>query len=484
MVARVALNINNMHQDRDETIRSFGARLRGQANVCKYSIECPSCHTDVSYTEAILRDALSRDIDDSEIQLDLLGHTNQDISLEEIFRFVEAKEAGKRSASRLLSSQGADSIRSSYRRIRKEAVVDQHYNKGDDKSVLCSYCGKKGHGEKSTSRHRMDVCPAYNHICRHCTIAHHFESICRGRNKPKLERSRKPTGYENEGAIFNTLCAARASSNPARGHRKTLTLDHHLHDQLCNTWRKRPSRPQPFLNLTVRIVDDDYYDLGFLPIINANHTPINLPVMADTGCQSCLAGFGCIQRLELTKKDLIPVKMQMHAANNKSINILGAIIIRISGKNDKDEALETRQVTYVTDNSDKLFLSKGACIDLGIISEHFPTIGEAAADQIEATYIDTTPPSIKECNCPKRCLPPPLPTELPFPATDVNREKLQLFLLDYYGPSTFNVCEYQPLATYGRSTPQTQHRPRCQTSSISYSYPSPNSLAGGCEGWT
>ena len=53
MVARVTLN--NMHQDRDETIRSFGARLRGQANVCKYSIECPSCHTDVSYTEASRR---------------------------------------------------------------------------------------------------------------------------------------------------------------------------------------------------------------------------------------------------------------------------------------------------------------------------------------------------------------------------------------------------------------------------------------------
>ncbi|KAK3737416.1 hypothetical protein QZH41_000674 [Actinostola sp. cb2023] len=36
MVARVQLH--NMHQDRDETIRSFGARFRGQAGVCKFVI--------------------------------------------------------------------------------------------------------------------------------------------------------------------------------------------------------------------------------------------------------------------------------------------------------------------------------------------------------------------------------------------------------------------------------------------------------------
>ena len=36
MVARVALH--NMRQDRDEPVRAFGARLRGQASVCKFSV--------------------------------------------------------------------------------------------------------------------------------------------------------------------------------------------------------------------------------------------------------------------------------------------------------------------------------------------------------------------------------------------------------------------------------------------------------------
>ena len=71
MIARVTLN--NSHQDRDEPIRSFCARLRGQANVCNYTIDCPNCQHRVDYTEPILRDVICRGLEDSDIQLDLLG---------------------------------------------------------------------------------------------------------------------------------------------------------------------------------------------------------------------------------------------------------------------------------------------------------------------------------------------------------------------------------------------------------------------------
>ena len=89
MVARVALH--NMRQDRDETVRSFGARIRGQASVCKFLIKCPGCDKEVNYTDAILRDVVTKGISDPEIQLDLLGDKNQDMPLEDIFKFVEAK---------------------------------------------------------------------------------------------------------------------------------------------------------------------------------------------------------------------------------------------------------------------------------------------------------------------------------------------------------------------------------------------------------
>ncbi|KAL5014389.1 hypothetical protein ScPMuIL_008659 [Solemya velum] len=110
MVARVTLN--NMPQDREETVRAFGARLRGQAGVCKLDLDCPHCARVVNHTDTVLRDVLIRELYDQEIQLELLGAENQNLTLEEVFRFMDAKESGKRSASNLVDSQGAEASKS------------------------------------------------------------------------------------------------------------------------------------------------------------------------------------------------------------------------------------------------------------------------------------------------------------------------------------------------------------------------------------
>ncbi|CAG2221006.1 unnamed protein product [Mytilus edulis] len=114
MVARVTLHY--MCQDRDEPVRSFYASLRGQAGVCKFFIQCPTCNTDVNYTDTIIRDVLARGIPYPEIQLDLLGDKNQDMTFEEVTQFVEAKDSGERSASRLLDSHTVQAASSSYRK--------------------------------------------------------------------------------------------------------------------------------------------------------------------------------------------------------------------------------------------------------------------------------------------------------------------------------------------------------------------------------
>ena len=59
-------------------------------------LECNNCDTDVNYADAILRDVLTRGLYDPEIQLELLGDQSQNMTLEQVFKFVEAKEAGRR----------------------------------------------------------------------------------------------------------------------------------------------------------------------------------------------------------------------------------------------------------------------------------------------------------------------------------------------------------------------------------------------------
>ena len=103
----------------------------------------------------------------------------------------------------------------------------------------------------------------------------------------------------------------------------------------------------------------------------------------------------------------------------------------------------TKQMTYITDSSDKLFLSREACVALGIIHNHF---SQTLASTQQCTHaIHVHEPTTASCYCPKRQLPHPPPESLPFPATEENRDKLQQYLLSYYGSSTFNTCEHQQL---------------------------------------
>ena len=131
-----------MRQGHEEHIRSFYARIKGQSDTCKYEMECVNAAYDQinDFTEVI-----ARGLADQEIQLDLLGEKNQEMTLKDMIEYIEAKESGKRSASRLLDPQSTDAISSSYRRGKQHDVR----NKGGGRpekpkskpKEVCIYCG-------------------------------------------------------------------------------------------------------------------------------------------------------------------------------------------------------------------------------------------------------------------------------------------------------------------------------------------------------
>ena len=217
-------------------------------------------------------------------------------------------------------------------------------------------------------------------------------------------------------------------------------LDHHIYDKKSATWIKRPSKPQPFLKLGISIHPEDYVALGIPPKVQ-KRVSASLYVMADTGCMSCLIGLKLLRRIGLHRKHLTPCSMAMEAANNGSINIIGSVVVRLTGQSPTGETLETRQILYVSDNTNKLFLSEEACEDLGLVSPDFPFVGShpgnAQADSVESTDAP--------CDCPRRGPQPQIPTELPFPATKANRKRLEQWLLEYYSSTAFNTCTHQPL---------------------------------------
>ena len=95
MVARVRLA--EMTQDLNEPIRTYAARVKSQAMVCKYFLTCTPHENDkqISYAEYMIKDRIVRGLSDLDIQQDVMAHEKQDITLEETLKLVEAKDEGK-----------------------------------------------------------------------------------------------------------------------------------------------------------------------------------------------------------------------------------------------------------------------------------------------------------------------------------------------------------------------------------------------------
>ena len=247
---------------------------------------------------------------------------------------VEAKEAGKRSASRLTLPHATEAS-SSYK--AKSKVQSKPQSPRDEP---CAYCGTRGHGKNAPTRTRRVECPAFGTTCDSCGRNHHFEKVCR--SKPAKGSSLTDTG----GAILHGICAMEASS-----HKDQVTLDHHIFNKKTGRWSMAQSQPQPYIRVKASTSRQDYEHFGF-PLKPVPKVAF-ISAMADTGCQSCLAGTNVAKSLGLSNNDLIPVHLRMHSTNNQDIHILGAAIMKLSHK-DKS----TRQIVYVTGSTRKMFLSR------------------------------------------------------------------------------------------------------------------------------
>ena len=179
---------------------------------------------------------------------------------------------------------------------------------------------------------------------------------------------------------------------------------------MYDQWFRGSPKAHPYIKLNTTVHPDDYAKLGFN--LNGPARSSTISIMTDTGSQCCLASSHLLHELGLTEGDLIPVKMEMHATNKNPIIILGAVVLRFSGKSDNGKILETRQFVYIMgdDALCNVLLSHEACVSLGIVSAKFPSIDENS-NNISKTH----------CSCAKQ--PPPRSASRPFP--DLPRVRLQ-----------------------------------------------------------
>ena len=470
-VSRV--NLWAMKQPPGTGVRTYAAALRGQANVCNFTLHCDGCNTDQSYIDTMIRDQICRGIADPEIQKQVLGE--KDMELEPLLEYISNKEKGIRSQQAV--SDEVNASRSEYRKNKERPP--------EADNASCRNCGKKGHGSRANKEIRKEKCPAYDKKCDKCGKPGHFANVCQSKAEGDHKKSEKPDADENS-AIFSSLCKISSGENATleqnnqglkwgttrsqRGSppKKSIMMDNQVWKS-DKGWIRRRASEQPNVDIHIELLSNDMKNIGF-PVQSTPRLH-KTKALADTGCQNMLVGISTIYRMGLNKKDLVPVTLSMRNATEGDICLLGAIFARVWGRSDTGDIVETKQMVYVTDAIERVFLNRDALLDMGIISPSFPTIGQF---QTSAQYTQRTDAITTEkisCACPRRSEPPKLPTSLPegISASEDDREKLENWLLDYYSSSTFNICEHQrlplmsgePLHLYTdpNATPVAVHKP-------------------------
>ena len=449
-VIKVATSIRrtkllSMKQEPGQSIREFFANTKAQAATCGYSVKCvQECCADapsVDYTPLVVKDIIICGIADPEIHRDVLELPDlDDKSAKDLVGFIEGKETAKKAWNSGRSSNAAGM--SGYKKSNKQDDSNSKFML----KTKCTRCGVQIQQFANNRFGRINKTPFTK--CIKC----HKETIQEEKTNSMAEHSMNNT--ETNAAIHGFISTITSLESSDQGNAEysdsshvnasksqdQIALGHHIFSQ--EGWKRANSLSHPTLRLKISTLKEDYDNL------NRSHVeivPTYIDVVTDSGAQSCLWSRREFLKCGFTLNDLIRVNHRMEAVNMASIEIDGAILLRLTGQNKEGIEIQSAVMVYVSPDAKKFYLSMEAMVQLGIIPNCFPQVGASfpASTECNATNLDIPSPS--ECDCKSRQPPPKRPDNLPFEAIPENVGKMKEWLFDYYSASTFNKCPHHPI---------------------------------------
>ena len=435
----------DMAQDTGEPVKLFTARLKGQAAMCDFTL--PTGVSD--YTDQMVQHQLVRGLSDQSIQEYVLAHaaTEQGVKMDlnTTVNLIEAKENAKLDSESLHKSSNVSRLSDYKKGVKNDQGNSGVKNdQGNSAKVegTCGWCKRKGHGSNATEETRKQLCPAFDKECFTCKKKGHFKQACKSKKKGPEVKNVEGTKEDEEDPLVGSMSGAgifcKVSVETRYG--KTQLVDHHEHDKLSGLWVKRKPEKHPSVEVEARVCMEAYDQVGLKrpKRKEKSREKVRALSLPDSGAQLVVAGMNLAHSLGITKGDLVKVKTSVTAANNGSLTLLGGLFMSFSRAGE-----ETKQLVYIAEEANHLFLSKAACKDLGILPDDFPEGGGKIKVCTATEHEDDTG---EPCDCPKRTQVPP-PPGLPFPVkeTEQDRARLEKFILDFYKASAFNQCERQPL---------------------------------------
>ena len=314
-------------QEHGETCRSYLARIRGLANVCKLSVTCTAadCGEQVSYTDTFVKYALIKGLVDNEVREELLSQSPE-LNLDQSLAFIEAKEQGKRSHAALEGNGASSEVHkvTAYQQVKKEELQGGH----DINLKPCKYCGRTGHGENPSLSVREKKCPAWNKECNHCHAKGHFKSRCH-KNGVKVNT----VNVQEKKDMVCSLGMTRVVKSKVGVNKASLTgklkqadfpkirepIPHLRFDE--GIMIDAPL-PQPVLAVTLA-VDMEFYEMMGLrvPFVKKAKS-VSMKLTADSGAQVTACNADRLPLLGLRRKDLLSTAVGLECANKEDANVL------------------------------------------------------------------------------------------------------------------------------------------------------------------
>ena len=226
----------------------------------------------------------------------------------------------------------------------------------------------------------------YSSACSRCPQCHSWgHKSSRSKKCTHNKKDKVQTGGARyiTNSLFSTFIGQQLSgvfsqhdiSIATVGTRKgrVIPLNHQVFDK-DRGWIAKPSAPHPTILVTAKPCPDDHSQFGHPVTNNASLRPIlSSSVCADTGCQSTAIPPSYAYNAGYRRKDFIPVASKMNGAGRSDLGVIGAVVMEFTCAGSGNEIFTTKQLCYVCEKVNIVYLSRQALTDLHCISPQFPT---------------------------------------------------------------------------------------------------------------
>lgn len=144
-----------------------------------------------------------------------------------------------------------------------------------------------------------------------------------------------------------------------------------------STFTPTPPSPSPRMDVKVSMMHTAHEKFGmkWKGSRKGAYKPHTVTTLADSGCQTSTAGIDLLEEIGCPITYLIPTTHRIMGITKLSLDLIGSVLLRI-----EYGGVVTRQMVHISRNTNGLYLSKTALMDLGLIDRNFPLPPASAAN--------------------------------------------------------------------------------------------------------